>query len=89
MSGQNNTFTIRQVAELLDVPSRTVHRWVVKGYFPGAYKVGPERNSAYHVPQSAVDAFIEEQKNVRLCLLKKSHSLALYLKRNRAARLPT
>lgn len=62
MSKQNTTLTVREVAEILDVETRTIHRWIAKGYFPGAYKVGPARNSLFRIPQSTVDEFLEERK---------------------------
>jgi excisionase family DNA binding protein len=51
------TLSIREVAGRLDVTTRAVHRWIHKGYFPGAYKLSPARNSPYRIPESDVVAF--------------------------------
>jgi excisionase family DNA binding protein len=62
MSGQLNgqdTLTAPQAAEKCGVTSKTIHRWIKAGYFPGARK-GPGRTSGYRIPRGEVEAFVEE-----------------------------
>jgi len=59
---ENNLLTVKQVASLLDIGPRTIHRWIAQGHFSGAYKVGFARNSRYRIPQSDVDVFLQKIK---------------------------
>jgi hypothetical protein len=47
-----------EAARRLSVTSRTITRWVLDGYFPGAFKVNPHaERSPYLIPVSAVEEF--------------------------------
>jgi excisionase family DNA binding protein len=62
MSGQltrRDTLTAPQAAEICGVTSKTIHRWIKAGYFPGARK-GPGRTSGYRIPRGEVEAFVEQ-----------------------------
>jgi excisionase family DNA binding protein len=59
---QNNVLPVREVAAILGVKPRTVQRWIERGYFPGAYKLGLASNSSFRIPQSDVDDFLEKRK---------------------------
>ena len=62
MDGYLNT---SQVAERLGVTERTITRWVIDNYFPGAFKLNPNaEKSAYVIPVSDVEAF-EAKRNSR------------------------
>ena len=52
----------KQVARRFDVHPRTILRWVDAGYFPGTIKKNPKaKNSPVLIPETAVNAFAEEQ----------------------------
>jgi predicted site-specific integrase-resolvase len=54
---ETKMISVAEVAARLYVHPTTVMRWVRLGHFPGAYKVGPAKNSPYIIPESAVVAF--------------------------------
>jgi excisionase family DNA binding protein len=58
--------TVRQVAEMLDVTTRTVQRMVRRGDFPGAYQLPGGSHSTFVIPKSDLDAYLaareQEQK---------------------------
>jgi len=59
---QDTKLSVSETAVKLGVKPRTIHRWIEKGYFPGAYKVGLAPNSPYRIPQSNVDAFLKKRE---------------------------
>lgn len=61
---QKDTLTITQVAEHFDVHATTVQRWVKQGYFPGARRRGPAKNSPILIPRTDVEDFEEQLKIV-------------------------
>lgn len=60
--GKQEMLSTAEVASRLNVHETTVQRWVRLGYFPGARKKGPARNSPYVIPNAAVEAFVEQQE---------------------------
>ena len=56
---------IPEVARRLDVSTRTINRWIHKGYFDGVIKNDPEAESGsyYLIPDSSIEAFIERRKS--------------------------
>lgn len=56
---QDNFYTVKQIAELFDVRTRTVTRWIRQGKLPNAFKIGSGRTSAFVVPVGDV---VELQK---------------------------
>jgi len=44
----------KEVAARLGVTSVTITRWINKGHFPNAYKLGPYRKSPFVIPESDV-----------------------------------
>jgi excisionase family DNA binding protein len=55
--------SVKQVAELLGVTPRAIHKWIKRGHFPGAYKLSPASNSPYRIPESDVIAFKEQREH--------------------------
>lgn len=55
---------ISEVAKMLGVSSKTVTRWIHKGYFFGVIKNDPdaETGTYYMIPDSAIEAFVERRK---------------------------
>lgn len=56
-ANENNFFTIKEIAEILNVPKRTVYRWAVSGILP-CYKFG----STYRVYHKDFSNFIKHSK---------------------------
>lgn len=56
--------TVPQLAVRWEVSDRAVQKWINKGYFPNAYRVGLGRGSHYRVPVSDVIEF-EKNRKVR------------------------
>lgn len=57
------TLTVVQVANRLDVTTRTIIRWIKRGTFPGAYKSNPMLDtSPYVIPLEDVEAFEEKRR---------------------------
>jgi excisionase family DNA binding protein len=54
--------SVKEVAERLGVTPRAIHRWIKRGYFPGAYKLSPALNSPYRIPESDIIAFEERRE---------------------------
>ena len=52
--------TVRDVAEILQVPVSTVHHWAVRGDGPPSFKVGKHRR----FDAAIVATWLEEQKRV-------------------------
>lgn len=52
----------KEAAERLGVTTVTITRWINRGVFPGAYKTGPYRKSAFVIPESDVIAFEEKYR---------------------------
>ena len=65
MTEQNPELSVEKVAELTGKSVRAIHRYCKEGVFPNARKVGPYQNSAWVVPKSDVDAFVEKYPPVR------------------------
>jgi len=55
-------WSVGDLAEHFNVHSTTVQGWIRAGHFPGAYKKGPGRTSAFVVPDSAVQEFERKLK---------------------------
>ncbi len=54
--------SVAQVAEQLDVHETSIQRWIREGHFPNARKKGPGKTSAYVVPDTDIDAFLEARR---------------------------
>jgi len=63
---RDNLLSTTQVAEILHVSVVTVNKYILKGRFPGAYKLDPESKSMWLIPQTDVDAFLELQKQSQI-----------------------
>lgn len=63
MSKDETFLSTEDVAEVLDVTSATVARWIRTGVFPNARKKGPAINSPYVIPQSDFDAFVAQLRS--------------------------
>ena len=50
---ERDLLTVSDVANLLNIDVRTVHRRIARGIFPGAFKL-PGRTGTYLIPRSAV-----------------------------------
>jgi predicted site-specific integrase-resolvase len=60
---QTDYMRTTEAAERLGVSTRTITRWVERGYFPGAFKVNPEAdNSPYMIPLSAIEALERKRR---------------------------
>jgi excisionase family DNA binding protein len=53
--------SVTQVAEQLNVTTRTVERMVKRGEFPGAYKL-PGETAPYLIPREAVERYLEKKR---------------------------
>ena len=60
MSEPEKMILAAEAAKRLHVTTRTVQRWVKKGYFPGARKKSPTLSGAYLIPESALLAYEQE-----------------------------
>ena len=66
MTEGNPELSVVEVAKLTGKSARVIHRYCKDGViFPNARKTGPYENSAWVVPKSDVDAFIEKYPPVR------------------------
>ncbi|MCC6192289.1 MAG: helix-turn-helix domain-containing protein [Anaerolineales bacterium] len=54
--------TAEDVAAALQVTVQTVANYCKAGVFPGAFKTGPGRTSAWRIPHEDFSAYMEEQK---------------------------
>lgn len=54
MNDEKEFFSVKEVADQLNVSDMTVRRWIDSGFLPGAKK-GPFRSSHWKIPQSALD----------------------------------
>lgn len=52
---EEKTYSAAEVAEMFDVVTKTVARWIEAGFLPGSVKKGPYPNSPYKIPHSAVE----------------------------------
>jgi excisionase family DNA binding protein len=59
---RNDICSVSQVAEILGVSRYTVHNFIKRGHFPGAYKLDPTRKSQYVIPKKDVDRFVKIQR---------------------------
>ena len=58
MTNENREyFSMADMAARYNVEKSTVSRWIDEGFFPGAEKKGPYKNSPYRIPASAVEHF--------------------------------
>lgn len=57
-------FSVKEVAERLDIHPRTIVRMIHQKLFPGAYKVNPyaQRRSEWRIPEDAVIAVEEDRE---------------------------
>ena len=53
--------SVSQVAEQLNVTTRTVERMVKRGDFPRAYKL-PGETAPYLIPREAVESYLEKKR---------------------------
>ncbi len=60
MSETEKMILAAEAAKRLHVTTRTVQRWVKKGYFPGARKKSPTLSGAYLIPESALLAYEQQ-----------------------------
>lgn len=51
-------YTIKEVAKLAGVSTRTIVRRVESGHFPRAYKTGDARNSHWRIPGDEVADYL-------------------------------
>lgn len=54
--------SVSEAAKRLGVDSRTVRRWINKGYFPNAYSKGLGPTSPYVIPISDIKAFEKRRR---------------------------
>ncbi len=66
----NRYFTIHEIASLLDVPYRTVLRWVMEGKLYSAGKI--DRN--HQIPADSFLAFLNSNKRYRKVIIRKEAS---------------
>lgn len=57
--------TTAEVARRLDVAANTIIEWIQAGDFPNAFKKNPRTRSAWQIPKSDLDAFIEKRRKAR------------------------
>ena len=60
----NQIFTVSDLANRYRVTTQCVRRWIRAGFFPGAEKVSPYRNSPHRIPASAVAHFEELKRRM-------------------------
>ncbi len=59
----NDTLSVDQVAQVLQVTPRTVRNLIKRGRFPNTKKMDPlAQKSTYQIPQSDLDEYIELQQ---------------------------
>jgi excisionase family DNA binding protein len=56
---------VKELAERWRVTDRAVQKWINKGEFPNAYRVGMGRGSHFRIPVSDVMAFEKARRVVR------------------------
>lgn len=60
----NTTHSVTQVLGILPafigvkISKQTISDWIARGYFPGAIKQSPGRNSKWRIPHAALLAFV-------------------------------
>lgn len=57
-----DTLTVAQTADRLGVSYKTIHNWIKRGAFPGAYQKLPGSISAYLIPVDDVVAIENARK---------------------------
>ena len=55
----------KEVAQRLGVTSVTVTRWINRGHFPNAYKLGPYSKSPFVIPETDVISFEEKYRTAK------------------------
>ena len=57
---QYEYMTVAEVAQRMQVTTRTIHRLIERGHFPGAHKIDPTRKrSPYRIPKVDVETFLK------------------------------
>lgn len=54
---QEESYSLREVADAIGKDISTVREYLRQGVFPHAYKDGPKSTSAWRVPQRDMDAY--------------------------------
>ena len=55
MDGEKE-LTAVEAAEVFNVTSRSIRKWIHKGFFPNARRIGPTQTSPYRIPESDIKA---------------------------------
>lgn len=56
-------YSVSELAELLNVTTRTVRNLIQRGRFPGAHRIDPgSEKSSYRIPRKDVEAFLVSQR---------------------------
>lgn len=55
-------FTVQQLATRWGISERAVQKWIKRGVFPNAYRIGIGRGSHYRVPKPDVFDFERRRK---------------------------
>jgi excisionase family DNA binding protein len=59
-----NTYSVSEVAKILEVTPRTVINLIYRSHFPNAHKVDPSRsNSHYRIPKSDLEDYLHYQRS--------------------------
>lgn len=53
----------QEVADLLGIVPRTLHRWIESGHFPAPFRLGGSKNSKMKWKRSAVEAWISGKED--------------------------
>ena len=58
----NQDYTLDELAVRWGVSGQSIRRWIAKGTFPNAYKVGPGLRNEIRIPGSDIIAFEASRK---------------------------
>jgi IS30 family transposase len=59
---ERDTYTAREVAQLMGRNEQTIHKWLRQGQFPEAEKVGEGANARWVIWKAAFDARRERER---------------------------
>ena len=55
--------TVREAARRLGVNRKTITRWIIEGYLPGATRLNPHlKRSPYRIPPDSVQAILDDRE---------------------------
>ena len=53
---ENVLLSVAEAAEMLNVSTGAIHKWIDQGHFPNAFKLNPRlKNSPYRIPKDDVE----------------------------------